>query len=211
MKTPPLVTVMIFSCCVAMAQQNQAQYPAEISLGHASSQTSSHNGMTVPDVIRLTKAGISDDIIIQQLSKNGQRTNLSTDQLVQLKNGGVSDRVIRAMINPSAPAPETTAPRQAVTPSPAQAAPSTTPIRAPATTVPVPTPALSPVASTNTPTSMPPPETPNDGKVRVYVSDRPITEVISMIQGGRMGLHMHRDTPTATRHRIPPRRNRVPM
>jgi hypothetical protein len=61
--------------------------------------------MTVDDVIKLSKAGLSDDVIIQQIKKKGQRFDLSTDQLVQQSNS-VSDRVIQVMIDPTKdPAP----------------------------------------------------------------------------------------------------------
>lgn len=58
--------------------------------------------MTVDDVIRLSKAGLSDDVIIQQIrNKNkDQSINLSTDQLLQLKGAHVSDRVIGMLSNP---------------------------------------------------------------------------------------------------------------
>ena len=64
--------------------------------------------MTVVDVIKLSKAGLSDDLIIQQIKKKGQRFDLSTDQLVQLKSASVSERVIQVMIDPTrdaAPSP----------------------------------------------------------------------------------------------------------
>jgi hypothetical protein len=64
--------------------------------------------MTVDDVIRLSKAGLSDEVIIQQIKKKGQRFDLSTDQLVQLKSASVSERVIQVMIDPTndpAPSP----------------------------------------------------------------------------------------------------------
>ena len=57
--------------------------------------------MTVADVIKLSQAKLSDDVIAQQLSKKGQRFDLSTEQLIQLKNAGVSDRVIQAMMDPT--------------------------------------------------------------------------------------------------------------
>lgn len=46
--------------------------------------------MTINDVIRLSKAGLSDDLIIEQIKKKGQRFDLSTDQLIQLKAASVS-------------------------------------------------------------------------------------------------------------------------
>jgi hypothetical protein len=53
--------------------------------------------MTVEDVIKLSKAGLSDDVIIAQIKKRPQAFDLSTDQLIQLKAAHVSDRVIEAM------------------------------------------------------------------------------------------------------------------
>jgi hypothetical protein len=103
----PLVTLVLLLCSVAPAlpQQNQPQYPSELNLGKpALTQTAA----AVADVIKLSQAKISDDIIVQQLSKKGQHFDLSTEQLIQLKNAGVSDRVIQAMIDPTkgtAPSP----------------------------------------------------------------------------------------------------------
>jgi hypothetical protein len=57
--------------------------------------------MTVDDVIKLSKAGLNDDLIIQQIRKKGQRFDLSTDQLIQLKAASVSERVIQVMIDPT--------------------------------------------------------------------------------------------------------------
>jgi hypothetical protein len=57
--------------------------------------------MSVDDVIKLSKAGLSDDLIIQQIKKKGQRFDLSTDQLLQLKAAHVSERVIQVMIDPT--------------------------------------------------------------------------------------------------------------
>jgi hypothetical protein len=48
-------------------------------------------GMTVQDVIKLSKAGLSDDVIIEQLKTRNQRFDLSTDQLIQLKTAKVSE------------------------------------------------------------------------------------------------------------------------
>jgi hypothetical protein len=98
MKTP-LVFLFCLVCCAATAQQSQSQtqYPTALNLGSAPSQTN----MTVNDVIKLSHAKLSDDVIVQQLSKKGLRFSLSTEQLIELKNAGVSDRVIQAMIDPT--------------------------------------------------------------------------------------------------------------
>jgi hypothetical protein len=56
--------------------------------------------MTVQDIIKLSKAGVSDDTIIEQIRAKHQSFDLSTDQLLQLKAAQVSERVIQVMINP---------------------------------------------------------------------------------------------------------------
>jgi len=77
------------TCAVASAQSK------EIYLSPATKP------MTVNDVIRLFKAGLSDDLIIEQIKKKGQSFDLSTDQLIQLKAAKVSERVIAVMIDPT--------------------------------------------------------------------------------------------------------------
>jgi len=69
--------------------------------GGASRSVPSTTGMTVEDVIKLVKAGISEDIIIQQIRKRPGGFDLSTDQLIQLKSATVSDRLIQVMLDPT--------------------------------------------------------------------------------------------------------------
>ena len=78
--------------------------------------------MTVEDVIKLSKAGLSDDLIIQQIKKKGQHFDLSTDQLVQLKAAHVSDRVIQVMIDPTKNTAPPPAEQMTVPAAPVQAA-----------------------------------------------------------------------------------------
>jgi hypothetical protein len=56
--------------------------------------------MTVDDVIKMSKARLSDDVIIQQLKKEGQYFNLTNDQLLKLKTAHVSKQVIQVMVDP---------------------------------------------------------------------------------------------------------------
>lgn len=63
--------------------------------------TAAASGLTAEDVMKLAKAGLSEDIIIQQIRKNGRAFDLSTDQLIALKAANVSDRVVEAMLDPS--------------------------------------------------------------------------------------------------------------
>jgi hypothetical protein len=76
--------------------------------------------MTVSDVARMAKAGVSDDVILAQIHARRATFDLKTDDLVNLKSAGVSDRVIREMM---AAAPART-PAAAVPPKAAAAAPT---------------------------------------------------------------------------------------
>ena len=83
-------------------------------------------GLTADDVIKLAQAGLSEDIIIQQIKKSGRAFDLSTDQLIALKTAKVSDRVVEVMLNPSkadAPAPPPPAPPPPVISKPATPVP----------------------------------------------------------------------------------------
>lgn len=78
----------------------------------------SSSTMTMNDVLKLSRAGFSDDIIIQQIRRQGRPFNLSTDQLISLKYAGISDRVIQTMLTPSTQEVNVTTAN--ATPSPAQ-------------------------------------------------------------------------------------------
>jgi len=80
--------------------------------------------LTVDDVIKLAKAGLSDDLIIQRIRKKGQPFDLSADQIVQLKTASVSERVIEVMINPTISTVSTTAETNPAPVAPASVAPA---------------------------------------------------------------------------------------
>src|ERR1035441_1828225 len=52
-------------------------------------------------VIRMAKAGLSDDLMVQTISSQPGHYTTDADSLVALKQAGVSERVIAAMINKS--------------------------------------------------------------------------------------------------------------
>ncbi|MDG2383628.1 MAG: glycine zipper domain-containing protein [Pirellulaceae bacterium] len=60
-----------------------------------SARQTSHTAMN--DAITMTRAGLSDQVIIQQINSQGIVGGLSTADLIGLKNEGVSDSVIRTM------------------------------------------------------------------------------------------------------------------
>ncbi|GAB4187051.1 MAG: hypothetical protein Tsb0015_05390 [Simkaniaceae bacterium] len=55
--------------------------------------------LSINDIKAMSQAGISDDVIISQIRATNSRYNLSTSQIIDLKNAGVSQRVIDYMIN----------------------------------------------------------------------------------------------------------------
>lgn len=60
------------------------------------------NELTVEQVVQLVQAGLSEDLVIAKIRKNGKAFNLSTEQLLQLKKSGASDNIIRLLMDPQA-------------------------------------------------------------------------------------------------------------
>ena len=82
--------------------------------------------MTNQDVIRLVKATIADDVVIAKIKQSKTKFDTSVDALVALKQEGVSDNVIAAMVNPS-PAPASASPpAKAAAPAPPASPPAKT-------------------------------------------------------------------------------------
>jgi len=54
--------------------------------------------LTVDDIEQMSKNGLSDDVIINQIKATNTHFRLSTEEIVDLKNAGVSQRVIDYMI-----------------------------------------------------------------------------------------------------------------
>jgi hypothetical protein len=63
----------------------------------------SGESLTVEDVVKLSKAGLTEEVIITKIRKNGKAFDLSTDELVELKNTGISESVIKFLLDPSQP------------------------------------------------------------------------------------------------------------
>jgi hypothetical protein len=73
----------------------------------------------VEDVLKLTRAQVSEDVILSFIRNSGTVYNLAPKDIVYLRNEGVSDRVINAMLDQGKSVPTITG---------TQAAPATTPI-----------------------------------------------------------------------------------
>lgn len=79
--------------------------------------------MTNDDVIKLVRSGLGEDTVLQAIQGSEPQFDTSTDGLVRLKQGGVSDRIIQQVMakQSGAPAP---APAPVLAPLPAQTAPA---------------------------------------------------------------------------------------
>ena len=59
--------------------------------------------MKMDDVIALSKAGVSDSLIIGMMDVTDTWFHLKTQDIIDLKNAGVSEKVINAMMQPPPP------------------------------------------------------------------------------------------------------------
>src|SRR4051794_41482810 len=59
--------------------------------------------LTVEEVVRLSRAGVAEDVIAAKIKKNGKAFDLNTDELLDLKKYGVTDTLVRLMLDPTLP------------------------------------------------------------------------------------------------------------
>jgi hypothetical protein len=60
------------------------------------------SGLKISDVQEMVKGGLSEDLIIAAIRKDGHPFDLSATDMLQLKKEGVSDNIIKVMMNPNA-------------------------------------------------------------------------------------------------------------
>ena len=78
-----------------------------------SAQESAAPPLSIEDVLQLHNSGFSDDVIVTRIKKNAKAFDLSTPELVELKKAGLSDTVVRYLLDPSQPwSPPAPAPAQ---------------------------------------------------------------------------------------------------
>jgi len=124
----------------------------------------------VDSVIESVKAGLSESLIIRTLQRDNKPANLTTADLVKLKNAGVSENIINALLDP------TSAPAAAAAP----AAPAPAPVAAAA---PAPPPAPEPVAAAApAPAPAPSGATTQAEKKRVIVDEFDYSAVKTQVQ-----------------------------
>ena len=77
--------------------QIQQQEIAYAQSAQQAAQAAQQSAVTFGQVIEMTRSGLSDELIINQINAAGIAQRPVTDDLIQLKQNGVSDNVIREM------------------------------------------------------------------------------------------------------------------
>lgn len=101
---------------------DQAQQAQDARLARAQQQARQTPPLSITDIESLTRAKVSDDLIINQIRNSGTVYHLSSAEIIDLKKSGVSEKVINYMIN---------------TPSQVQSTPTTESIAGPTAVEPV--------------------------------------------------------------------------
>lgn len=57
--------------------------------------------LTNADIVQMQKAGLSEEIILTKIATSPANFNTGTQDLIQLKEGGVNDKIINAMVQKS--------------------------------------------------------------------------------------------------------------
>ena len=93
---------LAFSAMTVAAQDSSAaSQPALAQLSYGASQ-----------IIQLSRAKVSDDTIIAYIHNSGNSYVLDADQIIYLRQQGISDAVVNVMLNQPKNAPVATAPQQ---------------------------------------------------------------------------------------------------
>ena len=72
----------------------EAQDERDAAIAHAQALEYSEPALTNSDLIYMAQNGLGDDVIINSVRSRGGRFDLSPNGLIQLRNAGVSDRVL---------------------------------------------------------------------------------------------------------------------
>src|SRR5262245_23587015 len=113
MKTSGLVAVVVAAVVVGACSA-----PSVADQGGTSTVVVGHEGtLTNADVIKLTKSGLGDEVIVAKIGQAQTDFRLDTDSLVQLKNEGVGDTIIAAMLKAGSSSTNRTGTRVTSTPT----------------------------------------------------------------------------------------------
>src|SRR5215469_3520094 len=88
-----LRVALISACAMAFLGLIQAQ----------GTQAAAPGSLTIEEVLRLAKSGVSDELIVAQVKRNAKAFDLNSDEIVALKKDGVSETVIKYLLDPTLP------------------------------------------------------------------------------------------------------------
>ncbi len=88
MSTARMLAAVLGLLCILRAQE-----PARIASGP----------LAIEDVIQMSKAGVSDELIIARVKRNAKAFDFNTAEIVELRKSGVSETVIKYLVDPSLP------------------------------------------------------------------------------------------------------------
>lgn len=78
--------------------EGKVDTPARADEGSNGAARQPGGGLTVDGIVGMLKAGISEDIISEKIQQSGQSFNLSTDDMIRLKNAKASNALIKTMM-----------------------------------------------------------------------------------------------------------------
>jgi len=79
--------------------------------------------LTVEEVVKLWKTSVPEDLIITMIKRNAKPFNLSTEEVLELRNVGLSDNIVKYLLDPSQPYNPPAAPAAAAVPAGAPTGP----------------------------------------------------------------------------------------
>jgi curli biogenesis system outer membrane secretion channel CsgG len=124
MKLVSLASLSLFAM-VGLAQTPPAPKPAPAKPAAAKPAAAASS---VDSVIQSVKVGLSESIIIRTIQRENKPANLTTADLVKLKNAGVSEKIIEVMLDPTSAPAASAAPAPAAAPPPPPPAPEPAPV-----------------------------------------------------------------------------------
>ena len=124
-------------------------------------------------IIKLVKAGLSDDLIISTINSSPGTYDTSADGLIALKKAGASDKLVQAILS-KGPGTAQSSPNPSSVPENPPIQPGANQPVQPGVTAAVP---------------VPPDFHSTDGKLRIFVTDKPISEYTSISRGWNSSSH----------------------
>lgn len=128
--------------------------------------------LSLEDVIKYSKDGIPEDLIITRIKKNNKSFNLNADEIRELTNLGITPTVIKYLMDPSLPPPAPPTP-----PSPPP----------PPAVAPVPPPNVSVVPAKNYPPDARASRVPPDSGLYLFVENMPMKTELRLLLGENQG------------------------